>query len=116
GFAEWRPARARHPGSIPALRQTRRGHDRERDYLSRAKCGSRDRKGPEFFTEHSRSLFAFVCERRFSAHPRARSTNRAGRSPQSTSTDAGVRWFVSRDLRIAATSRTALRWDDYLSE
>src|SRR5205823_11978132 len=112
----WRSARARHPGNLSSLRQTRRRYDRECDYVSGAKRSARDRKSAKFFTEHARSLFAFVRERRFPTHPRARSTNRAGRFAENASADAGIRWFVSRHLRIAAASWAALRRDDYLPE
>src|SRR5207248_2703100 len=65
-FTEWRSAGARYPGNLPALRATRCSHDRECHYLSGAKRSARDRKSAEFFTEHPRSLFALVRERRFS--------------------------------------------------
>ncbi len=77
--SERRSARKRDPGNLSALRQTRRGHDRERDYLSRPQRRTRDRQSAEFFAEHSRSLLAFVRERRFSAH--ARSRNRKSSRP-----------------------------------
>ena len=38
--AERRSPGKRDPGSLSALRQTRRGHDRERDHLSRAQRGA----------------------------------------------------------------------------
>ena len=90
--AERRSARERDPGNLPALRQTRRRHDRERDHLSRTKRRARDRQGAEFFAEHPRSLFASFRERRFSAHARSASANRAGRFAESASAHAGLRF------------------------
>ena len=55
--AERRPARARHPGSLPPLRQTRRGHDRERHHLSRTQRGARDRQGAELSAGCARIAF-----------------------------------------------------------
>ena len=43
--AERRPPRARDPGSVPALRQTRRGDDGKRDHLPRTQRDARDRQG-----------------------------------------------------------------------
>ena len=94
--AERRPARKRHPGSLSALRQTRRGHDRECHHLSRAKRGARNRQGAEFLAEHSRSFLAPLRERRFSAHARSGGADRAGRFAERTSAHAGVRQALSR--------------------
>ena len=69
--AERRPARACDSGNLPTLRQTRRGHDGERDHLSRPQRRARDRESAQFFSKHSRSLFAPVREWRFSAHARS---------------------------------------------
>ena len=46
--AERRSARKRDPGNLPALRQTRRGHDRERHHLSRPKRRARNRQSAQF--------------------------------------------------------------------
>ena len=44
GFAQRRPARARHSICVRALWKVGRGHDRQRDYLSRALRGARNRE------------------------------------------------------------------------
>ena len=56
-------------------------------------------------------LFA---QRRFSAHARSGSADRAGRFAESASAHAGFHFVLSGNLRIAAPSRAAFRRDDYL--
>ena len=50
-----RPARARHPVRLPALWRARRGHDRQRDHLSRAHGGARDGQGARLRRRHGRA-------------------------------------------------------------
>src|SRR5207247_10968525 len=108
--------RSRDPGNLPPLWQAGCSYDCERDQLPGTQRRARDRKGAELFTEHSRSFFASVCQRRFPAHARARIADRAGRLAKKSSADARIHQAISHDLWIAAASWAALRRDDYLPE
>ncbi len=73
-------------------------------------------KALNFSPSIDRSVLASFCQRRFSAHARARIANRAGWFAKGAPADAGIHQVVSRHLRFAATPRAALRRHDYLPE
>jgi error-prone DNA polymerase len=99
-----------------AVIQTRRSHDCERDQLSRTQRRARDRKSAELFTEHHRSVFTSICQRRFSAHAGARIADRTSWFAKGAPADARVHQAVSRDLWIAAAPWAAFWRHDYLPE
>ena len=70
--AERRSARERDPGSVSSLRQARRGHDGERDHVSRPERGARNRQGAKFVAKYSGPLLASFRKRRFPAHDGSR--------------------------------------------
>ena len=77
--AERRPARAGDPVRLRALRAPRRGHDRQRDHLSRAQRGAGSRQDPGAARRHDRA--ALPAREQLGVHGSGRQPARAsGRS------------------------------------
>ena len=110
--AQRRPARARHPVRLRALRRARRGHDRERHHLPRAqRRRARSARRSAFRRTRSTGSAALLRRFEYARRPRTRSTAQLARGAASTATTRACALFArlfQRDPGPAAPPRPAL--------